>query len=77
MESTEIETIGRDRLDGWLKRLVEEHATPLILIGVGHDHKGGEAVLLTVEEMTDLEIAEFLHGVLSKFVRELKERTQQ
>ena len=65
MNDTEIETICRDRLGGWTKRLVEEHSTPILLVGVGHDHKTGQVVLCMPEEMTDLEVMHFLEGALN------------
>ena len=65
MEKTEIETVCRDRLGGWTKRLVEEHSTPILLVGVGHDHKKGQVVLCMPEEMSDQEVMHFLQGALN------------
>lgn len=65
MERDEIETICRERLAGWQKRLVEEHATPVLLVSVGHDHKKGQVVLSTTEEMSDEEVMLFLQGALN------------
>jgi len=65
MRTDEIETIGRDRLEGWRKRLVDEHSTPILLVGVGHDHRTGQIVLCIPEEMTDVEVMHFLEGALN------------
>lgn len=54
MNKREIRKICRERLGKWTERMVEEHATPFILLGIGHDHKIGKRVICTVEneEMT-------------------------
>ncbi|GAI81422.1 unnamed protein product, partial [marine sediment metagenome] len=49
MERIEIETIGKERLDKWQQRLIDEHATPVILVGVGHDHRSGQVVVYIPE----------------------------
>lgn len=61
----EIETICKERLEGWQKRLVDEHSTPILVVGVGHDHKKGQLVLCIPEEMTRLEVMVFLEGALN------------
>ena len=65
MNAAEIEAIGRERLEGWRNRLVNEHSTPILLVGVGHDHKKGQVTLCVPEEMSDEEIKYFLMGALN------------
>ena len=65
MNNDEIEAIGRDRLESWRQRLVNEHSTPILLVGVGHDHKSGQVTLLMPEEMSDEEVKHFLMGALN------------
>lgn len=77
MESQEIEAICTERLGRWRRRLVEEHSTPVFLLGAGHDHKIGQVVLCTLEEMSDSDIADFLYGALNKFVLDWKSRAER
>jgi hypothetical protein len=44
------EAITRERLDRWAARMRDSHATPLILIGVGHDENIGQIVVCTLDE---------------------------
>jgi hypothetical protein len=70
MDAARIREICRQRLQQWEGRLVEEHATPALLIGVGHDHKSGQLVLLVPEEVTNeqiLELVRFAHERCSEF----------
>lgn len=65
MNNQEIESICTERLGRWQKRLVDEHATPVLLLGVGHDHKSGQTVLCTLEDLTDAELMIFLEGTIN------------
>ena len=62
MDNGEINAICDERLGRWTQRLVGEHATPVLLVGVGHDHKEGAVVLCTLEDMSDVELLLFLRG---------------
>jgi len=62
MDSSEIKAICDERLGKWTQRLVDEHATPVIVVGVGHDHRNGALVVITLEEMDDQQLLLFLHG---------------
>ena len=64
MDPIEIEAICRDRLGRWTKGLVEQHATPILLVGIGHDQQEGKIVICTVGEITDNEIILLLQGAL-------------
>lgn len=46
----ETEQITNDRLNKWKRRLAQSHATPLLLVGVGHDWNIGKLVLCTLDE---------------------------
>jgi hypothetical protein len=59
--------ITQDRLAQWALRLETSHATPVLLVGVGHDHVSGQIVICVTEERTDKEIL----ALLKKAVREL------
>lgn len=61
MTRQQIVSITRERLDRWAERLAGEHATPAVLVGVGHDHREGNLVLCVTEDgPSEAEIAAFL-----------------
>lgn len=54
MTSSKCAEICRVRLQSWELRCVEQHATPMMLLAVGHDAKLGTwTVLVPDEEMFD------------------------
>lgn len=56
-----------DRLKGWKKKLAESNATPIALVGVGHEQHRGKLVLCICEDgLTDAEIATMLRGVANQ-----------
>ena len=59
----DTETITRERLAIWEKRLAREHATPMVLIGVGHDQRHGQPVLITTEDMPLADLHMLLAGL--------------
>lgn len=62
MTEKRIREITKERLHRWTERLVEQHSTPFVLVGVGHDHNIGQVVVLTCEEATDEQIIATLRG---------------
>jgi hypothetical protein len=50
MTPEEIRALTAARLAGWTEKLVGDHATPVLLIGFGHDAHSGEIVLIVVDE---------------------------
>jgi hypothetical protein len=44
------ERITKERLAGWEEKFRIQHATPILLIGVGHDWNSGQAVVCIVDE---------------------------
>ena len=60
MKKEEIAAICDERLGKWKGRLAEEHATPVVLIGVGHEHHSGLLVVLTTEDTPNKDLVEFL-----------------
>ncbi len=49
MDRQAIEAINADRLGGWALHLIDHHATPALLIGIGHDHMSGDLQLCVTE----------------------------
>lgn len=60
MRRETINKINVDRLTGWKDKLNKSHATPVILIGVAHDHNQGQIVVCTTEERSDQDILLFM-----------------
>jgi hypothetical protein len=63
---TEIQKIGAARLAEWLCLLVKDHATPVLLVGVGHDARVGATSVCVPEGFSDAEILGFLKGAVAK-----------
>lgn len=68
-----VKAINDERLGRWKNQLNRKHATPFILLGIGHDHNVGNLVILCTEERSDEDI---LLG-LEKAVLMLKEQISQ
>jgi len=66
MNNTQIDSISKQRLYSWRQRLNESHATPILLLGVGHDHKNGQIVICVTEDRSDSEIILFLEKALKE-----------
>jgi hypothetical protein len=61
MKSDEITA---QRLAGWAKKLAEDNATPLVLVGIGHEHARGKVVLCIPENgPSEKEIAQLLRNL--------------
>ena len=65
MDKNTIERIATDRLKMWGKRIVLEHATPMFLLSIGHDHASGKVVLSCTEDEDLGRILTFLLAVAS------------
>ena len=48
----DVQAITSARLADWGVDCVRAHATPILLLGVGHDHANGELHLVTLEDKT-------------------------
>ncbi|HRH61258.1 MAG TPA: hypothetical protein PL045_11840 [Chitinophagaceae bacterium] len=57
---TNVKYINDERLCRWKTKLNRQHATPVLLIGFGMDHKAGEVTILVTEERTNEEIKNIL-----------------
>ena len=61
-----VDHINEERLDRWRQRLQQEHATALVLIGVGHDHKIGQLTVITCDGVSDEYLAAYLRFALEQ-----------
>jgi hypothetical protein len=62
-----VKAITDERLQSWAKQLVDAHATPVLLVGVGHDHVSGQIHVVVTEDMTPVQIRAFLKAALKAF----------
>jgi hypothetical protein len=64
------ERITKERLASWEEKFRIQHATPILLVGIGHDWNSGQGVACVVDE-TDpalkAMLATYLRAVLKEF----------
>jgi hypothetical protein len=65
MTDQRCDHITATRLLDWRKRLTAEHATPAVLLGIGHDHASGKLVICTPEDMSDDDLLTLIEGILT------------
>jgi len=63
------EEITAERLAGWSKKLSAQHATPLLLVAVGHDHVSGQVVVCIPEGIDNDMLRAHLLFVLKELPR--------
>jgi len=66
-----VKHINDERLGRWKTKMVRQHSTPVLLLGVGHDHKSSELLLLVTDERTDEEIEAFLKYALEQIQQQI------
>lgn len=67
MTPEECQKINDERLGRWKAMLVGQHATPLLLVGVCHDARLGDRVVIaTLENLTDAHLLGFLRDAVQK-----------
>lgn len=66
-----VKAINDERLGRWKNQMNRKHATPLLLVGVGHDHNNGDIVILTTEERTEQETLAIILGVATKLQEQI------
>jgi len=60
------EKITAERLEKWKVHFAREHATPLVLIGIGHDENSGGLVTCMVEGVPACQLAIILMQVANR-----------
>lgn len=58
----ELRVICHTRLARWAERLIAQHMTPIVLIGVSHDPTNGRVCVLTLENVDDNALEILLAG---------------
>jgi hypothetical protein len=53
------------------KRVVDSHATPVLLLSVGHDHVSGQLTICITQDRTDQEIIAFLQGAINELKKQM------
>lgn len=64
MTEVRIRSITTERLVRWTEKLIAQHATPALLLGIGHDHNSGQLVLCCTEDISDEDLRKLVRGVL-------------
>lgn len=72
MDSQSVRQICQERLGIWTEDLVADHATPVLVLGIGHDHARGKMSLCVPEGTDDERIFELLLCALQLMVPEIK-----
>lgn len=62
MTPATIAEITIQRVSQWAQKVIDEHATPVLMLSVGHDHHSGTVVVSSCEETDDAELLLWLHG---------------
>jgi hypothetical protein len=55
-----VEQIIRERFEEWARLAIECHATPVVLLCVGHDEHSGELHVIAAEGLPSLDLAALL-----------------
>ena len=64
MTDGDCDRITAQRLAGWRRMLTAEHATPALVLGVGHDHNSGTVVLCYTEDVSTDDLRKLLTRAL-------------
>lgn len=59
-----VKNINDERLGRWKVLMNRQHCTPVLAIGVGHDHVSGKMHLYTTEDMKKENLILFLKAAL-------------
>lgn len=58
--SVQTERITRERLDEWAQTLAEHHATPILLVAIGHDETTGQLHVCVPEDVSSATIRQLV-----------------
>ena len=70
MSPEQVAEVTAFRLSDWGRMLVAKHATPAVLIAVGHDHVSGDVTVLVPDDATMQEVITLLRGVAVSLQRQ-------
>ena len=66
MTPERVAHINAERLSSWANILLQHHATPAVLIGIGHDDRSGEIRIITCEELPDDFVLQMLRFAIAQ-----------
>jgi hypothetical protein len=66
MTDAQVQVITRQRLECWGERLAEDHCTPAVLIGVGHDHRAGDLHICVPHDLPIQVVRDYLARALDE-----------
>lgn len=76
MPRVPVEKMNAERLMRWEKRLNEFHATPLLMVGYGHDEVKGELFYIATDAVPDLFIIDLLRRAEVKLCKQAGIKSQ-
>jgi hypothetical protein len=69
MPRVETERISAERLESWKGLLSTDHATPAILLGIGHDENSGALIVIHAENISRRVLIGLLKGAIAELLR--------
>jgi hypothetical protein len=63
---TNTNAITQERLDAWQELLDIQHATPIMLLAVGHDSRAGEVHVCVPDDLTSAAVRSLLVAALQE-----------
>lgn len=72
MTRHDIEHETRRRLEEWTRRLVADHATPVLLVAAGRDKQSGCVTICTPADVDDRVLSQVLDGLAATFRRRVR-----
>lgn len=70
-ETFNIPEICSERMGEWAKELAEHEATPMLVVGVGHNENSGSVHVFTCDQFTDEDILKLLVFALREINRRI------
>jgi hypothetical protein len=66
-----VREITHERLGIWEKLIINAHATPTLLLGIGHDHVKGQLVVCVTEDCSNEEVLMLLYGAIKELQKQM------
>jgi len=64
MTREDILTLCRERMANWMEYLASKHATPAVIVGVGHDHVSGVLFVCCPQDMPESMLLDMMRGAV-------------
>lgn len=71
-KTVNTDAITAERLEVWRRELAGQHATPLLLMGVGHNEKSGQITICTLRDVDADTLLALLRDAIYRISREAR-----